>query len=78
MHQQEGPFGVQPEQRGTEVLSTFRLAGVGGAIKVILNEKSLLLERRDLPPLVFIFDLNPVERALFKLLGEYVLFIKYG
>lgn len=47
MHQQEGPFGVQPEQRGTEVLSTFRLAGVGGAIKGILNEKSLLLERRD-------------------------------
>ena len=47
MHQQEGPFGVQPEQRGVEVLSTFRLAGVGGAIKGILNEKSLLLERRD-------------------------------
>jgi len=47
MHQQEGPFGVQPEQRGSEVLATFRLAGVGGSIKGVLNEKSLLLERRD-------------------------------
>ena len=47
MHQQEGPFGVQPEQRGSEILATFRLAGVGGAIKGVLNEKSLLLERRD-------------------------------
>ncbi len=47
MHQQEGPFGVQPEQRGHEVLATFRLAGIGGGIKGILNEKSLLLERRD-------------------------------
>jgi len=47
MHQQEGPFGVQPEQRGSEILATFRLAGVGGAIKGILNERSLLLERRD-------------------------------
>tara|TARA_B100001750_G_scaffold219711_1_gene206809 strand:+ start:543 stop:2396 length:1854 start_codon:yes stop_codon:yes gene_type:complete len=47
MHQQEGPFGVQPEQRGSEILTTFRLAGVGGGIKGVLNEKSLLLERRD-------------------------------
>ena len=47
MHQQEGPFGVQPEQRGHEILATFRLAGVGGGIKGILNENSLLLERRD-------------------------------
>jgi len=47
MHQQEGPLGVQPEQRGNEILATFRLAGVGGAIKGVLNEKSLLLERRD-------------------------------
>ncbi len=47
MHQQEGPFGVQPEQRGHEILTTFRLAGVGGGIKGVLNEKSLLLERRD-------------------------------
>jgi hypothetical protein len=47
MHQQGEPFGVQPEQRGTEILTSFRLAGVGGAIKGILNEKSLLLERRD-------------------------------
>ena len=47
MHQQEEPFGVQPEQRGHEVLTTFRLAGVGGGIKGILSEKSLLLERRD-------------------------------
>jgi len=47
MHQQEEPFGVQPEQRGSEILTTFRLAGVGGGIKGVLNEKSLLLERRD-------------------------------
>ena len=47
MHQQEEPFGVQPEQRGHEILTTFRLAGVGGGIKGILSEKSLLLERRD-------------------------------
>ena len=47
MHQQEGPFGVQPEQRGQEILTTFRLAGVGGGVKGLLNEKSLLLERRD-------------------------------
>ena len=47
MHQQEGPFGVQPEQRGHEILTTFRLAGVGGGIKGLLNEQSLLLERRD-------------------------------
>ena len=47
MHQQEGPFGVQPEQRGNEILATFRLAGVSGAIKGVLNEKSFLLERRD-------------------------------
>ena len=47
MHQQEGPFGVQPEQRGQELLTTFRLAGVGGGVKGLLNEKSLLLERRD-------------------------------
>ena len=47
MHQQEGPFGVQPEQRGQEILTTFRLAGIGGGVKGLLNEKSLLLERRD-------------------------------
>ena len=47
MHQQEGPFGVQPEQRGHELLTTFRLAGVGGGVKGLLSEKSLLLERRD-------------------------------
>ncbi len=47
MHQQEEPFGVQPEQRGHEILTTFRLAGVGGGIKGILSEKALLLERRD-------------------------------
>ena len=47
MHKQEGPFGVQPEQRGHEILTTFRLAGVGGGVKGILNEKALLLERRD-------------------------------
>ena len=48
MHQQEGPFGVQPEQRGDEILTTFRLAGIGGGIKGILSERSLLLERRRL------------------------------
>tara|TARA_B100001996_G_scaffold161757_1_gene123338 strand:+ start:124 stop:1995 length:1872 start_codon:yes stop_codon:yes gene_type:complete len=47
MHKQEGPFGVQPEQRGEELLASFRLAGVGGGIKGVLNEKSFLLERRD-------------------------------
>ena len=47
MHQQEGPFGVQPEQRGYELLTSFRLAGVGGGVKGLLSEKSLLLERRD-------------------------------
>ena len=47
MHQQEEPLGVQPEQRGHEILAMFRLAGVGGSVKGILSEKSFLLERRD-------------------------------
>ncbi|MEE2759502.1 MAG: hypothetical protein VYA86_05955 [Candidatus Thermoplasmatota archaeon] len=47
MQQQDGPIGVQSEQRGYELLTTFRLAGVGGGVKGLLNEKSLLLERRD-------------------------------
>ena len=47
MHQQEEPLGVQPEQRGHEILAMFRLAGVSGSVKGILSEKSFLLERRD-------------------------------
>ncbi len=61
MHQQEGPFGVQPEQRGNEILATFRLAGVGGGIKGLLNEKSLLLERRDGKGLRL--DINTIRRV---------------
>ena len=61
MHQQEGPFGVQPEQRGYEVLTTFRLAGVGGGVKGLLNEKSLLLERRDGKGIRV--DINTIERV---------------
>ena len=61
MHQQEGPFGVQPEQRGHEILTTFRLAGVGGGIKGVLNEKSLLLERRDGKGLRL--DINTIRRV---------------
>ena len=61
MHQQEGPFGVQPEQRGSEILATFRLAGVGGGIKGLLNEKSLLLERRDGKGIRL--DINTIQRV---------------
>ena len=61
MHQQEEPFGVQPEQRGHEILTTFRLAGVGGGIKGLLDEKSLLLERRDGKGLRL--DINTIRRV---------------
>ena len=61
MHQQEGPIGVQPEQRGHEILATFRLAGVGGGIKGLLNEKSLLLERRDGKGIRI--DINTIRRV---------------
>jgi hypothetical protein len=47
MTRQEGPFGVQPEPRGHEILAPLRLAGIEGRVKGVLDERSLLLERRD-------------------------------
>ena len=47
MTRQDGPFGVQPEQRGHEILAPLRLAGMEGRIKGVLDERMLLFERRD-------------------------------
>lgn len=47
MTRQDEPFGVQPEQRGFEILAPLRLAGIEGRIKGLLDERALLLERRD-------------------------------
>ena len=47
MTRQDEPFGVQPEQRGFEILAPLRLAGIEGRIKGLLDERAFLLERRD-------------------------------
>ena len=61
MTRQDGPFGVQPEQRGHEILAPLRLAGMEGRIKGVLDERMILFERRDGKGLRI--ELNSIQRV---------------
>ena len=61
MTRQDGPLGVQPKQRGHEILAPLRLAGMDGKIKGVLDESTLLFERRDGKGLRI--EINSIQRV---------------